>query len=116
VLAFLAGLAVGGAAVHYTLWPSRRKFGLPVLTQAEGLKPELLPAYNAVLYAWALAALTSLAVETPHGVRKWAPVGILAAVPLRFSARHHFTWIKEQARRSPAWWNRALAAGPAPVE
>ncbi len=102
--------------VHYTLSPSRRRFGFPVLTQAEGLKPELLPAYNAVLYAWALAALTSLAIETPHGARKWDMVGMLAAVPLGFSARHHFAWIKERALETPAWWNRALVASPSPVE
>ena len=53
-LAFLAGLSVGGAAVHFTLWPFEARGGLPMLVEAEGLRPEQLPAYNAVLYAWAL--------------------------------------------------------------
>jgi hypothetical protein len=115
-LAFLAGLSIGGAAVHFTLWPSKRRLGFPLLTEAEGLKPRQLPAYNAVLYAWALAALSALVVESPRGARRWALAGMLAAVPLRYSARHHFTWIKEEARRNPAWWNRALSAEPPPVQ
>jgi hypothetical protein len=81
-----------------------------VLSEAEGLEPGQLPAYNLVLYAWALSAAAALALETPRRARRWALVGGLAAVPLRWSARHHFIWIKEQARANPAWWNRALAA------
>jgi hypothetical protein len=107
-LAFLAGLSIGGATVHFTLWPVEIRRGVPLLVEAEGLKPEQLPAYNGVLYAWAIAAVTALALETPPRARRWALVGALAAVPLRSSARHHFTWIKEQARVNPAWWNRAL--------
>src|SRR2546428_9719296 len=48
-LAFLAGLSIGGTAVHFTLWPFEMRRGLPVLVEAEGLKPDQLPAYNAVL-------------------------------------------------------------------
>ena len=107
-LAFAAGLALGGTVVHYTLWPVEDRNGLPVLVAAEGLRPGQLPAYNAVLYAWGLSALVALVKETPRGARRWAAAGALAAVPLRFSARHHFRWIKEQARANPAWWNRAL--------
>jgi hypothetical protein len=107
-LAFLAGLSMGGAAVHFTLWPWERRAGLPLLTEAEGLKPGQLPAYNLVLYAWAFTAAAALAFETPWKARRWAVPGVLAAVPLRFSARNHFSWIKEQARSNPAWWNRAL--------
>jgi hypothetical protein len=43
-LAFLAGLSVGGSAVHFTLWPSARRGGLPFLMEAEGLRVEQLPA------------------------------------------------------------------------
>ena len=35
-LAFLAGLSIGGAAVHFTLWPVKTRRGLPVLVEAEG--------------------------------------------------------------------------------
>src|SRR5207248_1382821 len=109
LLAVLAGLAAGGAAVHYTLWPVEVRRGLPLLVEAEGLRPESLPAYNALLYAWAAAAGTALLIETPREARRWAVVGLLAAMPLRASARHHFHWIREQAETRPAWWNRALA-------
>ena len=108
-LAFLAGLSIGGAIVHFTLWPFEVRRGIPVLVEAEGLRPEQLPAYNGVLYAWALSAAAALCIETPRRARGWAVAGALAAVPLRASARHHFAWIREQARTNPAWWNRALA-------
>jgi hypothetical protein len=108
-LAFLAGLSIGGATVHFTLWPFETRRGLPMLIEAEGLREEQLPAYNAILYAWALAAAAALALETPRRARRFVLAGALAAVPLRWSARHHFRWIKEQARTNPAWWNRALA-------
>src|SRR5436309_9987292 len=64
-LAFLAGLSLGGAAVHFTLWPWTTERGPPLLTSAEGLRPALLPAYNGVLYVWALSAVLALARETP---------------------------------------------------
>src|SRR5712691_3698220 len=81
-LAFLAGLSIGGAAVHFTLWPFESRRGLPLLIEAEGLRPDQLPAYNAVLYGWALSAATAIVGETPRGARKWALVGMLSAVPL----------------------------------
>lgn len=111
-LAFLAGLSIGGAVVHFTLWRFELNGGLPVLVEAEGLKPEQLPAYNAVLYAWALSAAAALAIETPPWARRWALAGASAAIPLRWSARHHFSWIKDQARTNPAWWNRAVLPRP----
>jgi hypothetical protein len=107
-LAFLAGLSVGGSAVHFTLWPWTAERGPPVLTEAEGLRPPLLPAYNAVLYLWALSALAALALDTPPGARRWGLAGLVAAAPLRASARHHFRWLVHQARSNPAWWNRGV--------
>jgi hypothetical protein len=109
-LAFLSGLALGGSAVHFTLWPWTAECGPPMLTSAEGLRPELLPAYNAVLYAWGMSALAALALETPRGTRRWGLAGLVAAIPLRASARHHFRWLSEQARSNPAWWNRGVRA------
>src|SRR6266508_4045410 len=52
-LAFLAGLSIGGACVHFTLWPFETRRGVPLLVEAEGLRPDQLPAYIAVLYIWA---------------------------------------------------------------
>jgi hypothetical protein len=111
-LAFLAGLSLGGAAVHFTLWPWTTERGPPLLTSAEGLRPGLLPAYNGVLYAWGLSAVLALARETPPSARRWGAVGLVAAIPLRASARHHFRWLSEQARTNPAWWNRGVRSDP----
>ena len=110
-LAFLAGASVGATVVHFLLWPWEVRRGLPVLTEAEGFRKEQLPAYNAVLYAWAVAGLLAILIETPRGAKKWAATGFLATLPARASARHHFVWLREQARTNPAWWNRALAEG-----
>ena len=107
-LAFANGAGLAGAAVHFTLWPWAARAGVPMLTEAEGLSPGQLPAYNAVLWAWALASLAALVTETPPRVRRWFALGTLSGVPLRLSARHHFSWARQQARVNPAWWNRAL--------
>jgi hypothetical protein len=37
-------------------------------------------------------------------------VGFATLPLLRRSARHHFSWLEQQARTSPAWWNRGVAA------
>src|SRR2546430_9690909 len=36
-LAFVAGLSIGGAAVHFTLWPVATRPGVPLLGQARSL-------------------------------------------------------------------------------
>lgn len=108
LLAFLAGLSLGGVAIHYSLWPWELRRGVPTLTEAEGLRAEQLPAYNALLLGWGLVALAAIRREPPRGARKWAVAGTLAALPMRTSAIHHFEWIREQARSNPAWWNRSL--------
>ena len=107
-LAFAAGTGLGGMAVHFTLWPWEVRGGVPVLTEAEGLSTAQLPAYNAILWAWAVACALAFARETPKGARRWFAVGLLNGIPLRMSAKHHFAWASEQARSNPAWWNRGL--------
>lgn len=108
-LAVMAGVALGGATVHFALWPTRRgPLGLPVLTEAEGLPAAALPAYNAILWSWAAASGLSLLVETPASARKGLAAGAVAFPLLYLSARHHFRWIKVQAAEHPAWWNRAV--------
>ena len=76
--------------------------------EAEGLRPESLPAYNAILWTWAVASALALLRETRRGNRRWFVLGLLNVVPLRMSAQHHFAWAHEQARTSPSWWNRGL--------
>ena len=103
-----AGTGLGGMAVHFTLWPWAVRRGVPVLTEAEGLSDRQLPAYNAILWCWALASIGALLREVPKGSRRWFVLGVLNALPLRASAKHHFRWASEQARTNPAWWNRGL--------
>ena len=113
LLAVWSGAALGGAAVHFLIWPWRRSaVGLPVLAEAEGLDDSLLPAYNTLLYAWGAASALSIALELPPGDRRWAVLGLAALPLLRRSAEHHFSWIVDQAATRPAWWNRGVQGDP----
>lgn len=117
LLAFNAGLAVAGMAVHFVDWPwSLRWRVVPWLQEAEGLTTAQLPAYNAILWLWLAGGLGSLALETRREHLKYALAGIATMPLLLESARHHFAWAKQQARREPARWSDALLADdPSPV-
>ncbi|MHB1987646.1 MAG: hypothetical protein ACYCSF_06645 [Acidimicrobiales bacterium] len=110
VLTALAGASLAGVAAHFVLWPSERVLGgLRVLTEAEGLSPRQMPAYNTILWGWAIAAFGAVVLETPRGSRRWALGATAACLPLfALSAAHHFGWLKEQSDINPAWWNRAV--------
>jgi hypothetical protein len=109
VLAYLAGMSAAAGAVHYVLWPIEVRGGLPVLVEAEGLRPAHLPAYNAILYAWTAAAVAAATEGTPPRARRWAIPGAATSMALAAGVRRHFRWVAEQAHSNPAWWNRALA-------
>lgn len=112
LLAVWSGAALGGAIVHFLIWPWRRSaLGLPVLTEAEGLGASKLPAYNTLLYGWGAASVLSVALEIPRRDRRWAILGLAALPLLRLSAKHHFSWLVDQAATKPAWWNRGVQAG-----
>ena len=106
VLAFLAGLGIGVPAVHFRLWPWRLR-PLPVLTEAEGLPRQLMPAYNAILYGWAVAAVLALIRETPRRERLLAVPGIVSVFAARKAVERHFEWMAVEGKRNPQWWNRA---------
>ncbi len=109
LLAVWSGAALGGAIVHFLIWPWRRSaLGLPVLAEAEGLGDSKLPAYNTLLYGWAAASVLSVALEIPRRDRRWALLGLAALPLLRLSAKHHFSWLVDQAATRPAWWNRGV--------
>ncbi|MGA2528780.1 MAG: hypothetical protein ABSG36_06405, partial [Acidimicrobiales bacterium] len=82
---------------------------LPVLSEAEGLSPWQMPAYNALLRAWAAASAGSIVLEVPRGSRRWAVLGGALLPVFVVSARHHFQWVRQQAEINPTWWNRAIA-------
>lgn len=109
LLAVWSGAAFGAAIVHFLLWPWRRSnLGLPVLTEAEGLGASRLPAYNTLLYMWGAASAISVVREIPRSDRPWALVGLATLPLMRLSAKHHFSWLVEQAATNPAWWNRGV--------
>jgi hypothetical protein len=106
--AFGAGIGVAGVAVHFAAWPWSLHKGLPMLDQAEGLSEEQLPAYNAVLWFWLLCSALSLPAANRPGARGFAVAGLLNFPILLASARHHFSWAREQARLEPDRWSPAL--------
>lgn len=112
-LAFASGMSLGASAMHYTLWPWERRGPLPYLVEAEGLRPRQLPAYNAILWTWAVAASVALARESSRWALPWALAGVAAVAPLRRTARGHFVWMRAQALERRAWWNRAFAGAAA---
>jgi hypothetical protein len=113
LLAVFSGAALAGVVVHFILWPWRRnKLGLPVLSEAEGLSPSLLPAYSALLHVWGAASVSSIVLDVRPGHRRWSLVGLATLPLLRKSAKHHFEWIAQEAQKNPAWWNRGVAGAP----
>ena len=104
-----SGANIASVLVHFLLWPSRRsRLGLPILTEAEGLNASRLPAYNTLLYFWAAASALSIVREISPRDRRWALVGFAALPLMRQSAKHHFSWLTQQAATNPAWWNRGV--------
>ena len=105
MLAFNAGTATAGAVVHYVDWPWSLRFGvLPWLDEAEGFRPSLLPAYNAILWVWLIGGIGSMLSETRREHLKYVAAGLATGPLLLASARHHFEWAREQARRgNPAF-------------
>jgi hypothetical protein len=79
-----------------------------------------MPAYNALLYAGAAVSLAAIVREVPRRHRPWSLVGLLATLPLAIDAHCHDRWMKRQAVKNPAWWNRAYlerhAGAPRPGE
>jgi len=109
LLAFNAGVAIAGVAVHFADWPWSRRWGvLPWLDEAEGLTPAQMPYYNAILWSWLLAGAGSVLLETRRRDLKYALAGVATAPLLLESARHHFRWAKQRAREDPAHWSASL--------
>lgn len=106
--AFGAGIGVAGVAVHFKAWPWSLHGGLPMLDEAEGLSEDQLPAYNAVLWFWLVSSALGLPAANRPGARRFALAGLLQFPILLASARHHFSWAREQARLEPERWSPAL--------
>src|SRR2546423_8155271 len=77
MLAFGAGMAIAGALVHYVDWPWSLRWGVvPWLSEAEGFRPSLLPAYNAILVLWFTGGVASVATETRRAHLRDAGAGL----------------------------------------
>src|SRR4051812_26646726 len=65
-----AGIGAAGVAVHFAAWPWSLHGAVPMLDEAEGLREDQLPAYNAVLWFWGLCSVLSLAREADPRSRR----------------------------------------------
>jgi hypothetical protein len=81
------------AAQHYVSWPWRFRWGVPVLTEAEGLPARWLPAYNAALLTAIIAATIGTFTEFSAGQRRWHLYGLATLPAQHASARHHMKWL-----------------------
>jgi hypothetical protein len=105
-VALINGVGLAGVLTHYVTWASRPTvLGLPWLVAAEGLERRRMPTYNVILYAWGAASALALWRETDAWA--WSLAGLLTTPLLARGARREFRWLRQQARTSPAWWNRS---------
>jgi hypothetical protein len=109
VLSAVNGFGVAAVAAHLAGWPTRRtRTGLPWLRECEGLEPELMPYYNAILYFSAAAALMATARENRSAPRH-LPLAMLGLVPALIGFQHwEHRRLVGQAQARHRWWNRRL--------
>ncbi len=105
--ALLHGFGLAAVVAHLAGWPRRRtRSGLPWLEDCEGLGPELMPAYNTILYVSGSTALLATLRES-----RSAPVALRV---LPCSCRHSSRRSTPSSpgcggpRARPGWWNRRL--------
>ena len=97
------GVALAATVAHLAAWPRSRSLP-PWLADCEGLGPELMPAYNAILYGSGAAAVAGLVRRgSRRGLLPLVGVPVLMAIQHWEHGRH-----REQARTRPGWWNRRL--------
>jgi hypothetical protein len=103
------GLALTAVVAHYAAWPRRRTgFGVPWLTECEGLGGDLMLVYNLILFGTGGAALVALARENRSAP---ALLGLspLLLVPIFGHFQHdEYARLVKIAEERPAWWNRRL--------
>jgi len=104
------GMFLTAVLAHFIYWPKRWIFGVPWLTECEGLRGNLLAPYNAILYVSGVAAVAGLVENGRGGVRGAVIPPVFVPVLLRIQGIE-FRRLRAQARRRPAWWNRRLQVG-----
>jgi hypothetical protein len=103
------GLALTAVVAHYAAWPRRRtRIGLPWLIECEGMRGDLMLAYNVILLSCGGAAVMALVREnrSASAVLGLAP---LLLVPVFGHVQHReYDRLVKIAEERPAWWNRRL--------
>lgn len=79
-----------------------------MLSECEGMGPELMGPYTAILYAGGIAALAALVVEHRR-VAGWpaAPAGAGVPALVVLQRVDHRARVRQASER-PRWWNRRL--------
>ena len=101
------GLALTAVVAHYVAWPRKRTW-LPWLTECEGLRGDVMLAYNIILLGSGGAALIALVRENRSASHALglAPL-LLVPVFAHVQHREHDRLMKIADER-PDWWNRRL--------
>lgn len=101
-VASVDALLAAAAVAHLTGWPRRRGLlGLPALVECEGMGPELMRPYNALLYTSGVAALAALAAEGAGAARGPALLGVAAVPALVVLQRADHRAREHRARERP---------------
>ncbi|MFH5821526.1 hypothetical protein [Georgenia sp. AZ-5] len=109
--AFAAVNGLGLAAVlgHLGGWPHRRtRLGLPWLTSCEGMGPERMPGYNAILYVSGAATALALLTENRAAGARWALASVALAPVLSPLQHGEHRRLVRRARQRPGWATRRL--------
>jgi len=112
VLGVVNGLFLTTVLAHFIHWPKRWRFGVPSLSECEGLCGPILVPYNGILYISGLSAVAGLLENGRRGAVRVAIVPLLGVPVLLRLQRMEFRRLRLQARRNPRWWNRRLQMQP----
>jgi hypothetical protein len=94
----LNGVFLSAVVAHFVYWPKHWTYGVPTLTECEGLRGNAVRPYNLILYFSGVAAAAGLVENGRTGLRRGAVVPlVLVPVLLRIQDRE-FARLKEQAR------------------
>jgi hypothetical protein len=109
LLAAVNGFGLAAVSAHLAGWPTRRtRTGLPWLEECEGLGPELMPYYNAILYFSAATALLATAREN-RTAPVHVPMTMLGLVPALIAyQRWEHRRLRREAHTRPRWSTRRL--------
>jgi hypothetical protein len=109
LFAVVNGLYLAAVFAHFAYWPKSWRAGVPLLTECEGLRGQVITPYNMILYASGIAAVAGV-YENRNLAKAAMPI---ALVPILIGLqRWEFTRLRRQARTNPTWWNRRLQATP----